>query len=506
MALDKDIKELICAGFSGIWVETLECDDAIASIRKMTDDNKWNLELWDIDRQFYSKVTPAPSPLHPLKYLADLAEIAPPNSPPVVLVLKNFHRFLANPEVLQTLANRAALGKGVGQFIVIVSPVLQLQPEIEKLFTVVHHELPNTAQLTKTCNDLINDNVNDNPAFIKPTADEVQAVVDASRGLTRQEAENAYALSFVQNKKLSSDVIWNIKAQTLEKSGTLTLYRGDANFQNLGGLDNLKQFCLRAMRRQGEKNVDKRPKGVLLLSPPGCGKSQFAKALGNEVGRPTVMLDFGSLMGKFVGESEGNMRRALKQVDAMAPCVLFVDEIEKGLAGVGNSGQNDSGVGARLFGTLLTWLNDHTSDVFFIGTCNDASQLPAPFARAERFDGIFFVDLPGDEQRATIWDIYLDQFGIDKSQAKPDDSNWTGAEIKSCCRLAALLEVTLLEAAQNVVPVSVTSAEQIESLRSWATGRCLSADNAGLYSRVGKARSVVAPQKPRKVINATSVN
>jgi ATP-dependent 26S proteasome regulatory subunit len=506
MALDKDIKELICAGFSGIWVETLECDDAIASIRKMTDDNKWTLELWDIDRQLYSGVAPAPSPLHPLKYLMQLAETAPPNSPPVVLVLKNFHRFLANPEVLQTLANRAALGKGVGQFIVIVSPVLQLQPEIEKLFTVVHHELPNTTQLTKTCNDLINDNVNDNPAFVKPTADEVQAVVDASRGLTRQEAENAYALSFVRNNKLTADVIWNIKAQTLEKSGTLTLYRGDANFQNLGGLDNLKQFCLRAMRRQGEKNVDKRPKGVLLLSPPGCGKSQFAKALGNEVGRPTVMLDFGSLMGKFVGESEGNMRRALKQVDAMAPCVLFVDEIEKGLAGVGNSGQNDSGVGARLFGTLLTWLNDHTSDVFFIGTCNDASQLPAPFARAERFDGIFFVDLPGDEQRATIWDIYLDQFGIDKSQAKPDDSNWTGAEIKSCCRLAALLEVTLLEAAQNVVPVSVTSAEQIESLRNWATGRCLSADNAGLYSRVGKARSVVAPQKPRKVINATSVN
>jgi AAA+ superfamily predicted ATPase len=237
------------------------------------------------------------------------------------MVLKNFHRFLANPEVLQTLANRAALGKGIGQYIVIVSPVLQLQPEIEKLFTVVHHELPDTAQLTKTCNDL----VNDDPAFAKPTEAEVQAVVDASRGLTRQEAENAYALSFVRNKKLSADVIWSIKAQTLEKSGTMTLYRGDANFQNLGGLENLKQFCLRAMRRQGETNVDKRPKGVLLLSPPGCGKSQFAKALGNEVGRPTVMLDFGSLMGKFVGESEGNMRRALKQVDAMAPCVLFVD-------------------------------------------------------------------------------------------------------------------------------------------------------------------------------------
>ena len=210
------------------------------------------------------------------------------------------------------------------------------------------------------CNDLFTD---DTTGFEKPTDDQVTGVVEAARGLTRQEAENAYALSLVRHNKLEPDTIWGIKAQTLEKSGTMTLYRGDANFDNLGGLENLKQFCLRAMRKQGEKHVDRRPKGVLLLSPPGCGKSQFAKALGNEVGRPTVMLDFGSLMGKFVGESEGNMRRALKQVDAMAPCVLFVDEIEKGLAGVGSSGQTDSGVSARLFGTLLTWLNDHTSEI-----------------------------------------------------------------------------------------------------------------------------------------------
>lgn len=159
---------------------------------------------------------------------------------------------------------------------------------------------------------------------------------------------------------------------------------------------------------------------------------------------------------------------------------------------------------ARLFGTLLTWLNDHTSDVFFIGTCNDASQLPAPFARAERFDGVFFVDLPAADQRATIWDIYLEHFGLDKGQAKPDDSNWTGAEIKSCCRLAALLEVPLVESAQNVVPVSVTSAEQIEHLRNWAEGRCLSADNKGIYTRVGKA--VQQPATRRRMVNGSSAN
>jgi hypothetical protein len=497
MSLEKEIKELVCAGFSGIWVESMECDDAVTAIKSLAEERKWGCDVWDIDRQLYSGAVAAPGPLQALRSL-DL----PKTNETVILVLKNFHRFLPNPEVVQALANRVVQGKGIGQYIVIVSPTIALQPEVEKLFTVVHHELPDETQLRTICNDLFTGDT----TFEKPSEEQVTTVVEASRGLTRQESENAYALSLVRHNKLEPDTIWGIKAQTLEKSGTMTLYRGDANFQNLGGLENLKQFCIRAMRKQGEKHVDQRPKGVLLLSPPGCGKSQFAKALGNEVGRPTVMLDFGSLMGKFVGESEGNMRRALKQVDAMAPCVLFVDEIEKGLAGVGNGGANDSGVSARLFGTLLTWLNDHTSDVFFIGTCNDASQLPAPFARAERFDGVFFVDLPADEQRKQIWDIYLNQFGIDKAQTKPDDTNWTGAEIKSCCRLAALLDVPLVEAAQNVVPVSVTSAEQIESLRKWAEGRCLSADSAGLYSRVGRGRPMAPVIKPRKIVNTPSAN
>lgn len=497
MSLQKEIEELICAGFSGIWVESVECDDAVAAIKKLAEDRKWGFDVWDIDRQLYSGAKPAPGPMQALRILDD-----PKTTETQILVLKNFHRFLGNPEVLQTLANRVVQGKGSGQYVIIIAPQVALQPEVEKLFTVVHHELPDETQLRTICEDLFGEGT----SFEKPTDEQVTNVVEAARGLTRQEAENAYALSLVRHHKLEPDTIWGIKAQTLEKSGTMTLYRGNANFANLGGLENLKQFCIRAMRKQGEKHVDKRPKGVLLLSPPGCGKSQFAKALGNEVGRPTVMLDFGSLMGKFVGESEGNMRRALKQVDAMAPCVLFVDEIEKGLAGVGNSGQTDSGVSARLFGTLLTWLNDHTSDVFFIGTCNDASQLPAPFARAERFDGVFFVDLPAEDQRKQIWDIYLEQFSIDKAQPRPDDSNWTGAEIKSCCRLAALLDIPLVEAAQNVVPVAVTSAEQIERLRGWAEGRCLSADNTGLYSRVGRARPTAAASKPRKIVNTPSVN
>ena len=498
MNLAQEIKELVCAGFSGIWVESSECDDAVKTIREMAAEKKWDCDVWDIDRQLYSGRFQTRGPVEAIKLPLD----APKTADTQILILKNFHRFLPNPEVTQTLANRVLTGKGEGRHIIIVSPTLALQPEIEKLFTVVHHELPDSGQLRGICDGLFGEG----SAFTKPADEEINAVIDASRGLTRLEAENAYALSLVRCHTLQPDTIWSIKAQTLEKSGTLSLYRGEADFNHLGGLENLKQFCLRAMRKQGDPQVECRPKGVLLLSPPGCGKSQFAKALGNEVGRPTVILDFGSLMGKFVGESEANMRRALQQVDAMAPCVLFVDEIEKALAGVQNSGQTDSGVSSRLFGTLLTWLNDHTSDVFFIGTCNDATSLPAPFTRAERFDGIFFVDLPGEEQRRQIWEIYLEQFKLDKGQERPDDTNWTGAEIKSCCRLAALLDVPLIEAAQNVVPVAVTSAEQIENLRNWAEGRCLSADNLGIYSRVGKRHAAPATSGRRRVSAAPSEN
>jgi SpoVK/Ycf46/Vps4 family AAA+-type ATPase len=209
-----------------------------------------------------------------------------------------------------------------------------------------------------------------------------------------------------------------------------------------------------------------------------------------------VVLDVGALLGSLVGQSENNVRAALKLADAMAPCVLFADEIEKALAGATSSGQTDSGVTARVFGSLLTWLNDHTSDVFFIATANDVSKLPPEFARAERFDGVFFLDLPGKKQREAIWDIYLGQYGLDVSQPKPDDTNWTGAEIKSCCRLASLLDVPLIQAAQNVVPVAVTAGDKIEGLRQWASGRCLSADQAGVYSRAegssgGRVRRVV---------------
>ncbi len=200
-------------------------------------------------------------------------------------------------------------------------------------------------------------------------------------------------------------------------------------------------------------------------------------------------------MGSLVGQTEQRTRDALRIADAMAPCVLFCDEIEKALSGATGSGQTDSGVSARLFGNLLTWLNDHTSDVFFVATCNDISRLPPEFSRAGRFDGVFFVDLPSAEQRRSIWDIYLPMFDLEPDQPRPNDESWTGAEIRSCCRLAALLDVPLTAAASNVLPIATTASESVERLRNWASGRCLSADQAGVYkftaNSTGKSRRKV---------------
>ena len=152
-----------------------------------------------------------------------------------------------------------------------------------------------------------------------------------------------------------------------------------------------------------------------------------------------------------------------------------------GLRGAGDAATGDSGVTARLFGSFLSWLNDHTSDVFVIATCNNLAALPPEFTRAERFDGIFFLDLPTALEREQIWEISRQEFGLASPEQRPLDTHWTGAEIKACCRLAALLDLPLLDAAKLIVPIATTAAESIGALRAWAQGRCLSAQQPGLY-------------------------
>jgi predicted kinase len=491
------LAEYVSACFSGIWIESHEHQDALAEIAQLCHREHWTLATWDIDRGFErpglageAASVSAPDPLAAIRSLGALASA----EGSALLVLTNFHRFLASAEIVQALIHQITTGKQNRTFVIILSPLVQIPMELEKLLVVIEHELPDRDQLAEIARSIATE------AGELPAGPTLETVLDAASGLTRYEAEAAFSLSLVRHGQIVGDAVWELKTGMLKKSGLLSLHRGQDDFSSLGGLASLKAFCKRSLLRTGGDKAHKRPRGVLLLGVPGTGKSAFAKTLGQETGRPTLLLDVGALMGSLVGQSEQNIRQALRIADAMAPAILFVDECEKALSGAASSGQTDSGVSARLFGSLLTWMNDHTSDVYLVATCNDISKLPPEFSRAERFDGIFFLNLPDRAEKDAIWQLYLQQFELDRAQRLPQDESWTGAEIRACCRLAALLDLPLVQAAQNVVPVAVTAAESVDRLRSWASGRCLSADQPGIY------RNEITTKARRRVNRDPSAN
>ncbi len=489
MTLAERLTEYIQACFTGIWIESREHEDALAEIAALTRRENWQLAVWDIDQGLSFSGPSArdhtpPGGTDPLAAIRALSALATTNGS-ALLVLRNFHRFLGSVEIMQALEHQLSRGKQQRTFVVILAPVIQIPIELEKQFVVVEHELPDREQLRELAGSIATQ-----PGEFPEQIAEQDALLEAASGLTRYEAESACSLSLVRHERLLPETLWELKSQTLKKSGLLTLHRGGEKFSDLGGLEALKTFCQRILRPRPQADASPRPRGILLLSPPGCGKSQFCKALGNETGRPTVILDVGALMGSLVGQTEQNIRQALRIIDTMGTAVVMLDEVDKALSGVGASGSSDSGVSARLFGTFLTWLADHESDVFVVCTANDVTRLPPEFSRAERFDGIFFLDLPGPQERQSIWDLYLRKFRLDASQPLPADTDWTGAEIKSCCRLAKMLDLSLADAAKNVVPVARTAQESVERLRQWASGRCLSATVPGTYIRAaGPARS-----------------
>jgi len=493
LKLTNRLSEYVRACFTGIWIESHEHQDALTEIAQLCLGQQWQLATWDIESglNVSGQTEQDAGSNDPLAAIRSINALATPDGT-AILVLQNFHRFLQSAEVVQALSRQIITGKQNRTIVVVLSPVVQIPTELEKMFVVMEHDLPNRQELDEIARGIATEDGE------LPEESEFQTVIDAAAGLTRMEAENAFSLSLVRKERITADAVWEMKTQTLKKSGLLSLYRGDSDFSSLGGLSALKAFCKRAMLQPHRSNSRNRPRGVLLLSPPGCGKSQFCKALGKEVGRPVLNLDVGSLMGSLVGQSEERTRQALRIIDAMAPCVAMIDEVEKAFAGM--NGNGDSGVASRMFGTFLSWLNDHESDVFVVCTANDVTKLPPEFSRSERFDGVFFLDLPSREEKDAIWMIYRHLYEIDPAQSVPDDTNWTGAEIKSCCRLSALLDLPLKQAAQNVVPVAVTASESMNRLQNWASGRCLSASQSGVY------RQTNGSSKTRRRVNREPLN
>ena len=383
--------------------------------------------------------------------------------------------------------------------VIFIAPDLVIPPTLQKDITICDFPLPNLNELKSKLNIMISQNKRVKSETL--TQEQKERLCKAALGLTLQEAENAFALAMVNDGKIDiSDlkIIQEEKMQVIKKPGILEFVQSDLNINDIGGLENLKSWLIKrnnSWSENAKRYCLPAPKGVLITGVPGCGKSLTAKAMSAMWQLPLLRLDLGKIFSGLVGSSEENLRKALATAEAVAPSILWIDEIEKGLSGVNSGG--DSGVSSRIFGTFLTWMQEKEAPVFVIATANNIHKLPPELLRKGRFDEIFFVDIPTANERVEIFKLHLQKRLKDSEVAKNiqiDEQTckklavmtegFIGAEIEQVV-ISALyeaffenrpLEMSDLERTiKNTVPLSTTQKEQILSLREWANVRAVAA-------------------------------
>lgn len=394
------------------------------------------------------------------------------------------NRLLRNvTRMLPTAARESA------QAIIILTPDGNVPPELSNSATVIEWPLPDRVEIARILDAAINSLPDEYKANAAPNGSR-EAAIDAAVGLSADEAQACYAKSLVMHRRILPETVAQEKKRVVARERVLEWYDPiPGGLDAVGGLDVLKEWLVsrkQAYSPQARAYGLPAPKGALLVGIPGCGKSLTAKAIATAWGVPLLRLDLGALKSKFVGESEGNLRRALRVIEAIGRCVVWLDEIEKALAGATQGGA-DGGVSSDALGTVLSWMQERAGEAFVIATANDVSSLPPELMRKGRFDEVWWVDLPTKEERGQIITAALRSHG-----RKPTDDLWafdvaaatdgfTGAEIAALVPDALYVAFAdnardltiqdLLNATKTVVPMSRTSAEKITALRTWAEGR-----------------------------------
>lgn len=500
------LANLINAGFPYVYIPTHEEDRALSAIRRILADQNLvrsprQLLTWaqttgirhgEEDRCDRS----TQAPLAALDYIGNYQD-------PGVFVMKDFHVYFGpdrqtRPDysVIRKLRDILQELKLNRKTVIFLSPRLIIPEDMEKDLSVLDFGLPEAGEIRRLLDDLTHGL---NPDSIRLTPDEKNQLIRAALGLTLQEAENAFCRAIVQCRGLDKNaigILYDEKNQVVRKTGVLEFIKSDLNGDDIGGLDNLKKWLIKRNNTWQERarryNLPA-PKGVLITGVPGCGKSLTAKAMSTIWGLPLMKLDMGKIFGGIVGSSEENMRKAIATAEAVAPSILWVDEIEKGFAGTQSDG--DSGTSARVFGTFLTWMQDKTAPVFVIATSNDISRLPPELLRKGRFDEIFFVDLPTTREREKIFQVHLKKrlgsspvshpVAVEENlirQLADSTKGFSGAEIEQVV-VASLYDAfyadrgvcreDLIRSIRDTVPLSVTQQEQLTALRNWAEKRAV---------------------------------
>ena len=454
-----------------------------------------------ITKEGQENVKTGSEPIEALNFIENYNE-------PAILILKDVHCLLGanNRHVdynyirkIRDVSN-SLKNDDVSKNVVIVAPTLALPTELQKDITVVEFDLPTINEIKELLNNMVEANKGAGIVF-DLNQSSMEILCKGAQGLTLQEAENAFARAMVANGQLTAkelDIIMDEKCQVIKKTGILEFIKAPCNIDDVGGLENLKRWLKKRNnswlgKAQTDYNLPA-PKGLLITGVPGCGKSLTAKAISAMWQLPLLRLDVGKIFSGLVGSSEENMRKAIQTAEAVAPSILWIDEIEKGFGGIG--GDNDGGTSTRVFGTFLTWLNEKTKPVFVIATANNINAIPSEMLRKGRFDEIFFVDLPTKKERVDIFKLHLtkklnksisSKFNISEdllNKLADMTEGFVGAEIEQVV-VSALFEAfsedrvleegDLFKVIDNTVPLSTTQAEQILRLRNWANERAVSA-------------------------------
>jgi len=486
----ENLKTLVLAEFPIIYIVSHEEDRVIETINNIALDLNKTIYFWDCINGFSNsdkKIFEGSS--NPIVALSSAEQMK--DNENIIFVFKNLHSHLDDKQVIQALKD---LGRNITvtrKTCFIISPILKIPIELEKDITVFDYPLPDMQYIKKIFDGLC-DSVSKNPDIVIDfKEDEKEKLLKSCRGLTKIEIENVFSKAIMKNRKLDMndiDLILSEKKQIIKKSSILEYYDSQENIANVGGLENLKTWISKRTRSftdEARKFGLPEPKGILLLGVQGCGKSLSAKAISSIWKLPLLRLDMGAIFGKYVGDSESNIRKTIKIAESVAPVILWIDELEKGFSGMG--GGDSTGTSSRVFGSLLTWMQEKTKPVFIIATSNDVSALPPELLRKGRFDEIFFVDLPTTQERKDIFRIHLlkrnkDLTKFDLDLLAEKSRGFSGAEIEQAV-IAALYdafdknrEVELNDIVVNIeksVPLSITMKEKIDWLKNWAKNRAV---------------------------------
>lgn len=416
-----------------------------------------------------------------------------------VFILKDFHRHMEDPVVVRRLRDVGQKFSTNRRTLILTAPAITIPPELTSLIEYLDLPLPDRERLREIIEQTFKRMSRTYTLKLSLDASGVDAMASNLRGLTEEEAERAISQALVTRYALCAETVTDVlaaKKELLRHSGMLDFIDASENMASVGGLDNLKRWL--ALRRGAWEDQAREfglepPRGVIILGVQGCGKSMCARAIAGEWKLPLVKFDTAAVFDKYIGETEKRIQKVFQVGEGLAPCVLWIDELEKVFAGSGpDSASADAGVSSRLLAAFLSWMQDRKAPVFVAATCNNVSALPPELIRKGRFDELFFVDLPNPAERKQIFAIQLSRrkrnpVDFDLERVAAAARGYSGAEIDAAVQTALyasfsskqpLTTETLLDALKTTVPLSTTRAEEIQALREWARERAVPASVA----------------------------